>query len=92
MNFLKTFGRLVIPSLISGVDPEIIMSDQMLLYRNESSQEKTPNFKGAPQTTYVKENHSLPRERIAAMALLSLAPGLEFVFKGAGKSETESSV
>ena len=44
-----------------GVDPEIVMSDQMPLHSNESSNVKTLNFKGAPQTTYVKENHSLSR-------------------------------
>ena len=73
-----------------GVDPEIVMSNQMPLHRNESSNEKTLNFKGAPQTTYVKENRSLSRERIAAMT--SLASGrpfsaseLVFVFKGTGK-------
>lgn len=72
------------------VDPEIIMSDQMLLQRNKSSQEKKLNFKGALQTSYVKENHSLQRERITAMTSLtseqlSSAPELEFVFKGTGK-------
>ena len=73
-----------------GADPEIVMSDQMPLHRNESSNEKTLNFKGAPQTTYVKENHSFSRERITVMTSvasgrLSSAPSLEFVFKGAGK-------
>ena len=73
-----------------GVDPEIIMSDQMPLHRNESSNEKTLNFKGAAQTTYVKENHSLSRERITVMTSVSsgkqaTAPKLEFIFKGAGK-------
>ena len=32
---------------IYGVDPEIVMADQMPLHRNEPSQEKTLNFKGA---------------------------------------------
>ena len=66
------------------------MSDQMSVHRNESSNEKSFNFKGAPQTTYVKKNHSLSRERITAMT--SLASGrpfstteLEFIFKGTGK-------
>ena len=62
-----------------GVGPDIVMSDQIPLNRNESSNEKTLNFKGAPQTTYVKENHSLSRERI--MVMTSSAPNLEFVFK-----------
>ena len=73
-----------------GVDPEIAMSDQMPLHRNESSNEKTPNFKGTPQTTYVKENHFLSREQITAMTSLASghpcsAPELKFVFKGPGK-------
>ena len=59
-----------------GVDPEIVMSGQISLHRNESSNEKTLNFKGAPPTTYVKENHSLSRERITAMT--SLAYGRPF--------------
>ena len=66
------------------------MSDQMPLHSNESSNVKTLNFKGAPQTTYVKENHSLSRERITAMTSLASgrpfsAPELEFVFKGTSK-------
>ena len=65
------------------------MSDQMPLHRNESSGEKTLNFKGSSQTTYVKENHSLSRERTTVMTSLSsekvsTAPKLEFVFKGVG--------
>ena len=62
------------------------MSDQMSLHRNESSNEKTFNFKGAPQTTYVKENNSLSIEQITAMTSLASgrpfsAPELEFVLK-----------
>ena len=62
----------------------------MPLHRNESSNEKTLNYKGAAQTTFVKENHSLSRERITAMTSVasqkqSTAPKLEFVFKGTGK-------
>ena len=52
---------------IYGVDPEIVMSDQMPLHENESSNEKTLSFKSAPQTTYVKENYSLSRKHIIAM-------------------------
>ena len=75
---------------IYGVDPEIVMADQMLLHRNGSSREKTLNFKGVIQTTYVKEDHSLSRERVTVMTSVSSeksssAPNLEFVFKGAGK-------
>ena len=43
------------------------MSDQMPLHRNELSNEKTLNFKGATQTTYVKEYHFLSRERITEL-------------------------
>ena len=49
------------------VDPKIVMSDQMPLHRNESPNEKTLNLEGTPQTTYVKEYHSLSRERISAV-------------------------
>ena len=45
-----------------SVDPPIINGDQMPLHRNESSQQKTLNFKG--QDTFVKENHMLSRERV----------------------------
>ena len=66
------------------------MSDQMPLHRNESSEQKTLNFKGASQSTYVKENHSLSRERITVMTSVASnktasSPNLEFVFKGVGK-------
>ena len=66
------------------------MSDQMPLHRNESSNEKIPNFKGAPQTIYANENHSLSRERITAMTSLVSGrpfsvPELEFVYKGTEK-------
>ena len=68
------------------VEPEIVMADQMPLHRNESSQENTLSFKEAVQTTYVKENNSLPRERVTVMTSLASekslsAPNLEFVFK-----------
>ena len=66
-----------------GDDPEIIMSDQMPLNPNESSELKTLNFKGASQSTYVKENHPLSRERITVKTASS--SNLEFVFKGVGK-------
>ena len=75
---------------VYGVDPEILilMADQMPLRRNEASREKTLNFKGAVQTTYVKESHSLSRVTVMtsiASEKSSSAPNLEFVFKGAGK-------
>ena len=43
-----------------GIDPPVINGDQMPLHRNESSTQKTLNFKG--MDTYVKENYNLSRE------------------------------
>ena len=69
-----------------GVDPPVLNSDQMPLHQNESSTQKTLNFTGLD--TYVKENHSLSRERITVYTQVcsdlkvSLKP--EFVFKGKG--------
>ena len=68
IDFLKNIWTLSYTlTNLCGVDPEFMMSNQILLHRNELSQEKTLNFKGAPQKTYVKENHSLSTERITAM-------------------------
>ena len=66
-----------------GVDPPIINGDQMPLHRNESSSQKTLNFKGAE--TFVQENHMLSRERVTVLTQVSsdlkfYTP--EFVFKG----------
>ena len=69
-----------------SVDPPIINGDQMPLHRNESSQQKTLNFKG--QDTFVKENHILSRERVTVFTQVSSDPAIninpEFVFKGIG--------
>ena len=67
------------------MDPPIINGDQMPLHRNESSQQRTLNFKG--EETLVKENHMLSRERVTVYTQVStdskyIAP--EFVFKGKG--------
>ena len=68
MNFMKNIWTVRHTFIkLYGDDPEIIMSDQMPLHRNESSEQKTLNFKGASQSTYVKENHSLSRARITVM-------------------------
>ena len=40
---------------LNRVYPEIIMSDEMPLHHNESSEQKTLSFKGASQSMYVKE-------------------------------------
>lgn len=52
---------------IYGVDLEIVMANQMPLHRNQLSQEKTLNFKGGVQATYMKQNHFLFRERVTVM-------------------------
>ena len=68
------------------IDPPVINGDQMPLHRNESSQQKTMAFKN--EDAFVKENHSLSRERVTVFTQVSstkdtsLKP--EFVFKGQG--------
>ena len=62
----------------------------MPLHRNKSLKDATMTWKGAPQCTFVKENHSLSRERATVMTVVSSsntdpAPPLEYMFKGAGK-------
>ena len=61
----------------------------MLLYQNESSGQKTLNFKGNNQTCFVKENCHLSRERTIMNILSSTnkikTPPIEFVFEGTGK-------
>ena len=59
----------------------------MPLHRNESTSQKTLNFKGREQSCFVKENHHLSREQYIGMAIVSLSkdikpPPLEFIFKG----------
>ena len=44
------------------IDPPVTNGDQMPLHRNESSQQKTMAFKN--KDAFVKENHSLSRERV----------------------------
>ena len=63
-DYLKNFWR-VRRFFIEkyGVDPPVINGDQMPLHRNESSQQKTMTFK--KENAFVKENHSLSRERVA---------------------------
>ena len=62
----------------------------MPLHRNESSGQKTLNFKGNDKTCFVKENNHLSRERTTVMTIVSSTnkiktPPIEFVFKGTGK-------
>ena len=68
------------------VDPPIINADQMPLHRNESAGQRTLSFKS--ESTYVKENYMLSRERITCFTQLCSDPQVEmlpeFVFKGKG--------
>ena len=50
-----------------GVEPIIEGADQMLLQRNDVHGKKTLNFQRWTQTTYVKENYMLLRERVTVM-------------------------
>ena len=67
-----------------GLDPPVINSDQMPLQRNESSTQKTLNFKD----TYVKENYNLSRERVTVFTQVCREPNVtfqpEFEFIGKG--------
>ena len=68
------------------VDPHIINGDQRQLHRNESSAQKTLNFKG--EETFVEENHMLSRERVTLFTQVNseskfITP--EFIFNGKGK-------
>ena len=68
-----------------GVDPPIINEDQMPLHRNESSVQKTLNFKG--EETFVKENHMLSQKRVTVFTQVNSESKFiipEFVFKGKG--------
>ena len=70
-----------------GKEITVINGDQMPLHRNENASQKSLSFKG--ETTYVKENYMLSRERITAFTQLSTdqsnpLPQPEFVFNGKG--------
>ena len=70
-------------------EPVIFGADQMPLHRNELGQVKTMAFKGSSQPVFVKENHSLSRERCTVMTTISSSdtippPPPEFLFKGEG--------
>ena len=69
-----------------GIDPPIINGDQMPLHRNESASQKTLSLKS--ETTFVKENYMLSRERVTCFTQLCSDPQVnllpEFVFKGKG--------
>lgn len=65
-------------------DPIMINGDQMPLHRNESSGQKTLSM--CDESTYVKENYMLSRERVTVYTQVSTGSKLkpEFVFKGKG--------
>ena len=69
-----------------GIDPPVINGDQMPLHRNESSHQKTMAFKN--EDAFVKENHSLSRERVTVFTQVSSTKNIslkpEFVFNGQG--------
>ena len=70
-----------------GREITIINGDQMPLHRNENASQKTLSFTG--ETTYVKENYMLTRERITVLTQVSSdtsnpLPLPEFAFKGKG--------
>ena len=54
-----------------GVKPAISSADQMPLHGNESSSGKTMKFVGHDQSTFVKENYMLSRDRATAMTNVS---------------------
>ena len=61
----------------------------MPLHRNESSGQKTLNFKENDQACFVKENNYLSRERITVMNIVSSTnkietPPIESLFKETG--------
>ena len=88
---MYTFFRLqnlctIVPSP-SLPHKQFFSADQMPLHRNESSGQKTMNFAGRSQSTFVKENYHLSRERATVMTSVSSSkkinpPRLEFIFKG----------
>ena len=65
-------------------EPTIINGDQMPLHRNESSGQKTLSM--TDDTTYVKENYLLSRERVTVFTQVSTGAKIkpEFLFKGKG--------
>ena len=67
-------------------EPIIINGDQMPLHRNENAGQKTLSM--CDETTYVKENYLLSRERVTVFTQVSTSTGEpllpEFVFKGKG--------
>ena len=76
-----------------GIEPVILGAEQMPLHRNEVGQLKTMAFAGSHRDVFVKENHSLSRERCTVMTCISSSnavppPPPEFLFKGAGKRVT----
>ena len=69
-----------------GIDPPVIIGDQMPLHRNESVSQKTLSLKS--EDVFVKENYMLSRERVTCFTQLCSDPKVqlkpEFMFKGKG--------
>ena len=70
-----------------GVKPAILSADQMPQHGNESSSGKTMKFVGHDQSTFVKENYMLSRDRATTMTNVSSsnklsAPPCEYLLTG----------
>ena len=72
-------------------EPGILSANQMSLHWNESSGQKTLNFKGNDEACFVKENNHLSRGRTTVMTIVSSTNKIkttliEFVLIRTGKS------
>ena len=72
-------------------EPAILSANQMPLHWNESSGQKTLNFKGNDEACFVKENNHLSRGRTTVMTIVSSTNKIkttliEFVLIRTGKS------
>lgn len=69
-----------------SIDPSFINGDQIPLHQNESASQKTLSLKS--ETTFVKENYMLSKERVTCFTQLCSDPQVklqsEFMFKGKG--------
>ena len=71
MDFIKNFWAAQHCFITKyEVEPVIHSSDQMTLHQNDSSGQVTLNFKGKPQSTYVKQSHTLPKEQATVITTL----------------------
>ena len=70
-------------------EPVFVSADQMPIHRNESASSKTYATTGSSESSFVRENDKLARERYTVMTAVTSSdsiakPKLEFVFKGKG--------